>query len=283
MRISAKNRLTRTQKSTAVGLAAAAGVAALTAGVGPAASGGDAGRGPAKPVAGHSVSADNSPGDSGKRSSTAPAGDHATSLTTSGAKSEPVQLIPASDSHKTEPSKATKDHKAGQAAQKAKAERATQVKAEAEKKKAKEQKLRQQAAQKKAQQKKAAERKAAEARSDKNANRADRSTRGNSLDGWIKQARAVMKEEGIPGSHQGIKKNIMRESGGNPNAVNNWDINAQKGTPSKGLLQTIQPTFDQYHVKGTANDLTDPVANITAACNYAADKYGSMDNVNSAY
>ncbi|MBF6046649.1 lytic transglycosylase, partial [Streptomyces sp. NRRL B-1677] len=25
------------------------------------------------------------------------------------------------------------------------------------------------------------------------------------------------------------------------------------------------------------------VANITAACNYAADKYGSMDNVNSAY
>ncbi|MGW2532820.1 transglycosylase SLT domain-containing protein, partial [Streptomyces sp. NPDC001595] len=26
-----------------------------------------------------------------------------------------------------------------------------------------------------------------------------------------------------------------------------------------------------------------PVANITAACNYAADRYGSMDNVNSAY
>ncbi|MFG2441137.1 peptidoglycan-binding protein, partial [Streptomyces sp. NPDC048508] len=27
----------------------------------------------------------------------------------------------------------------------------------------------------------------------------------------------------------------------------------------------------------------DPVANITAACNYAADKYGSIDNVNGAY
>jgi flagellar biosynthesis GTPase FlhF len=281
MRISATNRLTRTQKSTAVGLTAAAGVAALTAGVGPAASGGDAGRGPAKPVAGHSVSANSSPGDSGKRSSTAPAGDHATSLTTSGAKSEPVRLIPASDSHKTEADKGDKARQA--AAQKAEAAQASQVKAEADKKKTQEQKLRQQAAEQKAQQKKAAEKKAAETRSDKNANRADRTTRGNSLDGWIKQARAVMKEEGIPGSHQGIKKNIMRESGGNPNAVNNWDVNAQKGTPSKGLLQTIQPTFDQYHVKGTANDLTDPVANITAACNYAADKYGSMDNVNSAY
>ncbi|MFI0723152.1 lytic transglycosylase, partial [Streptomyces sp. NPDC020939] len=27
----------------------------------------------------------------------------------------------------------------------------------------------------------------------------------------------------------------------------------------------------------------DPVANITAACNYAADRYGTMDNVDSAY
>ncbi len=45
----------------------------------------------------------------------------------------------------------------------------------------------------------------------------------------------------------------------------------------------IQPTFDRYHVKGTKKDLYDPVANIVAACNYAADRYGSMDNVNSAY
>ncbi|MGW0908245.1 transglycosylase SLT domain-containing protein, partial [Streptomyces sp. NPDC002853] len=30
-------------------------------------------------------------------------------------------------------------------------------------------------------------------------------------------------------------------------------------------------------------NLTDPVANITAAANYAADKYGSIDNVDSAY
>ncbi|OEV00374.1 phage tail tape measure protein [Streptomyces qinglanensis] len=103
------------------------------------------------------------------------------------------------------------------------------------------------------------------------------------LDGWIREARAVMAKHDIPGSYDGIKRNIIRESAGDPNAVNDWDINAQKGIPSKGLLQVIQPTFDQYHVKGTPDDLTDPVANIAAACNYAADRYGSMDNVDSAY
>ncbi|MGW4496967.1 transglycosylase SLT domain-containing protein [Streptomyces sp. NPDC004376] len=104
-----------------------------------------------------------------------------------------------------------------------------------------------------------------------------------SLDGWIKQSLAIMKAKGIPGSYDGLKRNIMRESGGNPNAQNNWDVNAQKGIPSKGLLQVIDPTFNAYHVAGTAHSVTDPVANITAAANYAAHRYGSIDNVNSAY
>ncbi|WP_371793382.1 transglycosylase SLT domain-containing protein [Streptomyces sp. NBC_01471] len=105
----------------------------------------------------------------------------------------------------------------------------------------------------------------------------------NNLDGWIKESLAIMKAKHIPGSYDGLHRNIMRESSGNPHAQNNWDVNAQNGIPSKGLLQVIQPTFDTYHVKGTKNSLTDPVANIVAAANYAADKYGSMDNVNSAY
>ncbi|MFJ3664689.1 transglycosylase SLT domain-containing protein [Streptomyces sp. NPDC090119] len=103
------------------------------------------------------------------------------------------------------------------------------------------------------------------------------------LDGWIKQSLAIMKAKGIPGSYDGLKRNIMRESGGNPNAQNNWDVNAQKGIPSKGLLQVIDPTFNTYHVAGTAHSVKDPVANITAAANYAAHRYGSIDNVNSAY
>ncbi|MFG3305238.1 transglycosylase SLT domain-containing protein [Streptomyces wuyuanensis] len=103
------------------------------------------------------------------------------------------------------------------------------------------------------------------------------------LDGWIREALDIMKSEDIPGSYEGLHRNIMRESGGNPNAQNDWDVNAQNGTPSKGLLQVIQPTFDAYHVKGTKHDVTDPVANLTAAANYAADRYGSIDNVDSAY
>ncbi|MEU8982331.1 transglycosylase SLT domain-containing protein [Streptomyces sp. NPDC048309] len=105
----------------------------------------------------------------------------------------------------------------------------------------------------------------------------------NNLDGWIRQALDIMKQKGIPGSYNGLYRNIMRESSGNPNAINGWDINAINGIPSKGLLQVIPPTFNAYHVAGTSTNIYDPVANITAAANYAADKYGSIDNVNSAY
>ncbi|MET9896513.1 transglycosylase SLT domain-containing protein [Streptomyces sp. NPDC006465] len=108
-------------------------------------------------------------------------------------------------------------------------------------------------------------------------------TYANNLDGWIRESLDIMKAKGIPGTYQGLHKNIMRESSGNPMAINDWDINAINGIPSKGLLQVIPPTFKAYHVPGTSWNIYDPVANITAACNYAADKYGSMDNVNSAY
>ncbi|MFB6810206.1 transglycosylase SLT domain-containing protein [Streptomyces sp. NPDC056387] len=105
----------------------------------------------------------------------------------------------------------------------------------------------------------------------------------NNLDGWIRQSLDIMAKHGIPGSYNGILRNVMRESSGNPLAINNWDSNAAAGIPSKGLLQVIDPTFRAYHVPGTALDSYDPVANITAACNYAAARYGSIDNVNGAY
>ncbi|MEU6912936.1 LysM peptidoglycan-binding domain-containing protein [Streptomyces olindensis] len=108
-------------------------------------------------------------------------------------------------------------------------------------------------------------------------------TYANNLDGWIREALDIMAQKGIPGSYDGIYRNIMRESSGNPQAINNWDSNAAKGTPSKGLLQVIDPTFAAYHVSGTPYDPFDPVANITAACNYAADRYGSIDNVFGPY
>ncbi|MEU4799279.1 LysM peptidoglycan-binding domain-containing protein [Streptomyces sp. NPDC023327] len=103
------------------------------------------------------------------------------------------------------------------------------------------------------------------------------------LDGWIRESLDIMARHGIPGSYEGIHRNVMRESSGNPLAINNWDVNAVAGTPSKGLLQVIGPTFTAYHVPGTSLDSFDPVANITAACNYAAARYGSIDNVNGPY
>ncbi|MGV9227842.1 transglycosylase SLT domain-containing protein [Streptomyces sp. JHA19] len=115
------------------------------------------------------------------------------------------------------------------------------------------------------------------------ATQASAKTYANNLDGWIREALDIMAQKGIPGSYEGIHRNIMRESSGNPAAINNWDSNAVAGTPSKGLLQVIDPTFATYHVAGTAYDPFDPVANITAACNYAAARYGSIDNVNGPY
>jgi uncharacterized protein (DUF2147 family) len=115
------------------------------------------------------------------------------------------------------------------------------------------------------------------------AKKAAKKTYPNNLDGWIRESLDILKKHKIPASYDGIHRNIIRESSGNPKAINNWDINAINGIPSKGLLQVIPPTFKAYHVPGTSWDIYNPVANITAACNYAADKYGSMDNVNSAY
>ncbi|WP_030172206.1 LysM peptidoglycan-binding domain-containing protein [Streptomyces sp. NRRL S-813] len=110
-----------------------------------------------------------------------------------------------------------------------------------------------------------------------------KATYPDNLDGWIRHSLAVMATNGIPGTYNGIYRNVMRESSGNPKAINLWDSNAAKGTPSKGLLQVIDPTFTAYHVPGTSWDIYDPVANITAACNYAYHRYGSIDNVNGPY
>ncbi|NKY35832.1 transglycosylase SLT domain-containing protein [Nocardia speluncae] len=103
------------------------------------------------------------------------------------------------------------------------------------------------------------------------------------LDGWIHNALHILGQRGIPASFEGIHRNAMRESGGNPQAINLWDSNAAAGIPSKGLMQVIDPTFAAYHVEGTSWDIYDPVANIAAACNYAAARYGSIDNVFGAY
>ena len=69
---------------------------------------------------------------------------------------------------------------------------------------------------------------------------------------------------------------LMQESGGDPNAVNNWDSNAKKGTPSKGLMQVIDPTFRAYAEPGYSSNIFDPLSNILASINYTLARYGSL-------
>ena len=96
------------------------------------------------------------------------------------------------------------------------------------------------------------------------------------VNSWITEAMGIA---GVPASWAGPLATIaMKESGGNPNAVNNWDINAKNGIPSKGLMQTIEPTFNAHKASGYGN-IFNPVDNILASINYIRSRYGDVFNV----
>jgi hypothetical protein len=70
------------------------------------------------------------------------------------------------------------------------------------------------------------------------------------------------------------------ESNFDPRAINNYDSNAQKGTPSKGLMQVIDPTFQAMRARfpqlaATPNNIWDPVANIAAGIAWMMYNYGA--------
>ena len=98
---------------------------------------------------------------------------------------------------------------------------------------------------------------------------------------WIDQAIEVLRENGYDVKDSDaaiIATMIEKESSGNPNAINLWDSNADAGTPSKGLMQTIDPTFNAHALPGHG-DIWNPVDNICAGTAYAIERYGSLDNV----
>ncbi|OLT03687.1 hypothetical protein BJF90_02875 [Pseudonocardia sp. CNS-004] len=97
------------------------------------------------------------------------------------------------------------------------------------------------------------------------------------LNGWIAEALQILE---LPQSlAPSVKKIVLAESGGNPRAINNWDANARRGTPSQGLMQTIPTTYKHYvHPEVKNRPITDPVANITAGIRYMIDNYG-MDTL----
>jgi hypothetical protein len=98
---------------------------------------------------------------------------------------------------------------------------------------------------------------------------------------WIQQAIQILEANGVPASElnaNDIWTIIQHESGGNPNAINLWDSNAQAGHPSKGLMQTIDSTFSAHALPGHGN-VYNPVDNIIAGVRYALGRYGSIGNV----
>ncbi|MEU2252638.1 transglycosylase SLT domain-containing protein [Nocardia xishanensis] len=99
---------------------------------------------------------------------------------------------------------------------------------------------------------------------------------------WIQEALKVLREMGYdtsdPNLVADISEIIRRESGDNPHAFNGWDSNAAAGIPSKGVMQTIDPTFNAYKAPGH-DDIWNPVDNIVAGVRYAVDRYGSVHNV----
>lgn len=94
---------------------------------------------------------------------------------------------------------------------------------------------------------------------------------------WANLVLAVMGEHRIAARYlPGILAQIQQESGGDPYATNRWDSNAAAGTPSKGLLQIIAPTYRAYAKPGwrsTRYQIT-PYLNIWASLNYVIDRYG---------
>ncbi|MFI6369294.1 transglycosylase SLT domain-containing protein [Nocardia sp. NPDC050630] len=98
---------------------------------------------------------------------------------------------------------------------------------------------------------------------------------------WINDALRILAANGYDTRHinpADIAAIIQHESAGDPNAINLWDSNAAKGTPSKGLMQTIDPTFNAYALPGH-RDIWNPVDNIIAGVRYAIHRYGSVSNV----
>ncbi|MGI8308964.1 WXG100 family type VII secretion target [Saccharopolyspora hattusasensis] len=96
---------------------------------------------------------------------------------------------------------------------------------------------------------------------------------------WIREAVKILQANGIPVTEDNIDEIwtiIQKESGGNPHAINDWDSNAAKGTPSKGLMQCIDPTFQAHKLPGH-DDIWNPVDNIIAGVRYTFDRYGGFE------
>lgn len=97
---------------------------------------------------------------------------------------------------------------------------------------------------------------------------------------WAPVALQALGMLGLPASLlPRVLQQIQIESGGNPRAINLWDINARRGTPSMGLIQTIMPTYQANADPRRNLGPYDPLSNLLAGMRYAVRRYGSIANI----
>ena len=95
---------------------------------------------------------------------------------------------------------------------------------------------------------------------------------GGGAEQWRDQASEALKRMGYGDEHlEAMLQQIQIESTGDPNAVNMWDENATvRGTPSGGLLQVIEPTYQDVRrrypdaFEGLPDDRMHPLTNLVA-------------------
>lgn len=99
---------------------------------------------------------------------------------------------------------------------------------------------------------------------------------GSGVERWRPYVIRALKMNGFEASAYQVAawmKVIQRESNGNPLAVNHWDSNARAGHPSKGLVQTIDSTFNANAFPGHHN-IFNGFDDLLAGIHYMAARYG---------
>ncbi|WP_064442262.1 phage tail tape measure protein [Hoyosella altamirensis] len=106
---------------------------------------------------------------------------------------------------------------------------------------------------------------------------------GSGVERWRPLVQQLLRSYGFPMSWESnTMRRMNQESGGDPNAVNRWDINWQNGTPSVGLMQVTRMAYsdhrDPLYDKGPYEYgvSKDPAANVSSAMRYAMARYGSL-------
>lgn len=108
------------------------------------------------------------------------------------------------------------------------------------------------------------------------------------VDEWIREGFKVGNAWPEPSADQlsAMKSRVMQESGGDPSAINDWDVNAQNGTPSKGLVQIIEPTWEAHRkmfgadVGSFDENWDNPIKSVATSTRYMKNEYGHVVGAN---